>query len=138
MGDEDFTPLVTPFAITSLEQQERVLRSPAARNMLRSLGRPGLQGIALLPGELRYPAGVTRDAVRPADFRGATVGSARRAPPSQRLAAAEDHGRDDDRELVDHPGLKILADYVCASADRDRRRRGEQPARVASCQRRRS
>ena len=74
MGDEDFTPLVTPFAITSLEQQERVLRSPAARNMLRSLGRPGLQGIALLPGELRYPAGVTRDAVRPADFRGATVG----------------------------------------------------------------
>ena len=73
MGDEDFTPLVTPFAITSLEQQERVLRFPAARNMLRSLGRPGLQGIALLPGELRYPAGVTRDAVRPADFRGATV-----------------------------------------------------------------
>ena len=41
--------------------------------MRRSLGRLGLQGIALLPGELRHPAGVTSDAVRPADFRGPTV-----------------------------------------------------------------
>ena len=74
VGVDDFTPLVAPFAITSLEQQERVLRSPVAREMLGSVRQLGLQGIALLPGELRYPVGVTRDAVRPADFRGAVVG----------------------------------------------------------------
>ena len=74
VGVEDFTPLVAPFAITSLEQQERVLRSPIAHEMLVSVRRLGLQGIALLPGELRYPVGITHDAVRPADFRGAVVG----------------------------------------------------------------
>jgi hypothetical protein len=36
MGVEDPTPLVAPFAITSLEQQERVLRPYTSRNMLRS------------------------------------------------------------------------------------------------------
>jgi C4-dicarboxylate-binding protein DctP len=74
VGVDDFTPLVAPFAITSLAQQERVLRSPIAGEMLGSVRRLGLRGIALLPGELRYPVGITRDAARPADFRGAVVG----------------------------------------------------------------
>jgi TRAP-type C4-dicarboxylate transport system substrate-binding protein len=74
VGIEEFAPLVAPFVITSLEQQDRVLRSPLAAEMLASVQRLGLKGIALLPGELRYPVGITRDAVRPADFRGAVVG----------------------------------------------------------------
>jgi TRAP-type C4-dicarboxylate transport system substrate-binding protein len=74
LGVDDFRPLVAPFVITSMEQQERVLRSPVANRMLEGLRRIGLRGIALLPGELRYPVGVTRDATRPSDFRGAVVG----------------------------------------------------------------
>ena len=46
MGPRTQPPLVAPFAITSLDQQERVLRSPTACSMLWSLGRLGLQGIA--------------------------------------------------------------------------------------------
>ena len=74
VGVDTFEPLVAPFAITSVEQQERVLRSPLAREMLAGVERLGLQGIALLPGELRYPVGVSRDAIAPADFRDAVVG----------------------------------------------------------------
>jgi TRAP-type C4-dicarboxylate transport system substrate-binding protein len=74
VGVDSFAPLVAPFAITSLEQQERVLRSPLAREMLAGVERLGLRGVAILPGDLRYPVGVSRDALAPADFRDAVVG----------------------------------------------------------------
>jgi TRAP-type C4-dicarboxylate transport system substrate-binding protein len=73
-GVDSFAPLVAPFAITSLEQQERVLLSPLARDMLAGVERLGLHGVAILPGELRYPVGVSRDALARADFRDAVVG----------------------------------------------------------------
>jgi TRAP-type C4-dicarboxylate transport system substrate-binding protein len=73
-GVDSFAPLVAPFAVTSLEQQERVLDSPLAREMLSGVERLGLRGVAILPGELRYPVGVSRDALAPADFRDAVVG----------------------------------------------------------------
>lgn len=73
-GVDSFAPLVAPFAITSLEQEERALRSSLPRKMLAGVERLGLHGVAILPGELRYPVGVSRDAVAPADFRGAVVG----------------------------------------------------------------
>jgi len=73
-GVDSFAPLVAPFAVTSLKQQERVLRSPLAHDMLAGVERLGLHGVAILPGELRYPVGVSRDALAPADFRGAVVG----------------------------------------------------------------
>lgn len=73
-GVDSFAPLVAPFAITSMKQQERVLRSPLAREMLAGVERLGLRGVAILPGELRYPVGVSRDALSAADFRDAVVG----------------------------------------------------------------
>jgi TRAP-type C4-dicarboxylate transport system substrate-binding protein len=73
-GVDSFAPLVAPFAVTSLEQQERVLRSPLAREMLAGVERLGLRGVAILPGDLRYPVGVSRDALSSADFRDAVVG----------------------------------------------------------------
>ena len=73
-GVDSFAPLVAPFAIASLEQQERVLRSPIARQMLAGVERLGLHGVAILPGELRYPVGVSRDVLARADFRDAVVG----------------------------------------------------------------
>src|SRR5215218_2936508 len=74
VGVDSFAPLVAPFAITSLKQQERVLRSPLAGEMLAGVERLGLHGVAILPGELRYPVGVSRDALAPADFSDAVVG----------------------------------------------------------------
>src|SRR4051794_9930248 len=73
-GVDSFAPLVAPFAITSLQQEERALRSPLSRVMLAGVERLGLHGVAILPGELRYPVGVSRDVLAPADFRDAVVG----------------------------------------------------------------
>src|SRR5215218_9913891 len=42
-----------------------------------------------------------------------------REPVEEALAAAEDHRRDDDRELIDDTGIKALADHVRAAADGD-------------------
>src|SRR5215213_3403717 len=42
-----------------------------------------------------------------------------REPVEEALAAAEDHRRDNDRELIDDTGIKALADHVRAAADGD-------------------
>src|SRR5262249_48096110 len=63
--------LVAPFAITSYAHEERVLRSPAAGEMLASVRGSGVTGIALLPGPLRRMLGIGRRFRTAADFRGA-------------------------------------------------------------------
>jgi TRAP-type C4-dicarboxylate transport system substrate-binding protein len=70
-GVRTFAPLVAPLAITSMDQQQRVLRSPLAGEILAGVRPLGLEGIALLPGELRYPIGITRVVSGARDFRGA-------------------------------------------------------------------
>src|SRR5215204_3647600 len=63
--------------------------SSLANRMLVGVERLGLVGIALIPGELRYPLGISRSLIGATDYVGATVecGRARaQSPPCTLLA----------------------------------------------------
>ena len=74
MGVTSLQALVAPFLIDSLESQRRVLESPITGRMLTGLEPLGLVGLAVLPGPLRRPLGLTRPLVGPRDYAGATIG----------------------------------------------------------------
>lgn len=74
MGASSMRALVAPLLVDSLALQKRVLESPLAGQMLAGLDRAGVVGLALTPGPLRRPLGVTRPLRGPQDYRGATVG----------------------------------------------------------------
>lgn len=74
-GVKSLQPLVAPFAVDSYALEGRVLRDPVAGRMLRGVRRLHMVGIALLPGELRKPLGVSRALVGASDYRGATIGT---------------------------------------------------------------
>lgn len=79
LGVDAFAPVLAPMAIDSLELQQRVLAAGIADRALPALGKLGVVGVAVLPGRLRHPLGLTRPLMRPADFRGALVGVRRSA-----------------------------------------------------------
>jgi TRAP-type transport system periplasmic protein len=70
-----FQGFLAPFLVDSLELERRVLESPLATRMLDGVERAGVVGIALLPGPLRSPFGLTHLLVGPDDYRGATIGA---------------------------------------------------------------
>ena len=74
MGATSMRALVAPLLVDSLALQKRVLESPLAAEMLAGLGRAGVVGLALTPGPLRRPLGMTRSLRGPRDYRGATIG----------------------------------------------------------------
>ena len=74
-GVNSFQPLVAPFAVDSYALERRVLDSPLAARMLRGVEQIDLVGVALLPGDLRKPVGLTRGLVQASDYRGATIGT---------------------------------------------------------------
>jgi len=74
LGVNSFQALVAPFLIQNLVTEGRALRSPLVPQALASVRRAGVVGVALLPGRLRRPFGITRMLVAPADYRGAKIG----------------------------------------------------------------
>jgi TRAP-type C4-dicarboxylate transport system substrate-binding protein len=68
-----FRALVAPFLVDSLALEQRVLESPLAARMLAGLDRIGVVGLAVLPGPLRRPLGLSRALVGPSDYEGATI-----------------------------------------------------------------
>jgi TRAP-type C4-dicarboxylate transport system substrate-binding protein len=74
VGVKSVRAVVAPFLVDSAALQERVLEGRLAQRMLDGLRPAGLVGLALLPGELRRPLGVTRALTRPQDFRGDRIG----------------------------------------------------------------
>ena len=75
LGVTSFQPLVAPFLVDSVALERRVLESPLVGRMLEGVGRLGLVGLAVLPGPLRRPFGVSRSLVAPRDYAGATFGT---------------------------------------------------------------
>ena len=73
VGVKSLQPYVAPFAVDSYALQREVLHSGLPERMLGGVERLDLVGIALLPGELRKPVGVSRPLVEPADYRGARI-----------------------------------------------------------------
>ncbi|HEY6693973.1 MAG TPA: hypothetical protein VI006_14070 [Solirubrobacteraceae bacterium] len=74
LGVQSFAPMLAPFAIDSLETERRVLASGLTDRALASLEQIGVVGVAVLPGDLRHPLGLTRPLLRPSDFDGAFIG----------------------------------------------------------------
>ena len=75
MGVASFQGLVAPFLVDSLELEDRVLESPGAGRALDGVRPLGLVGLAVLPGPLRRPLGLSRPLLGPDDYRGATIGT---------------------------------------------------------------
>jgi TRAP-type C4-dicarboxylate transport system substrate-binding protein len=73
VGVKSLQPYVAPFAVDSYALQREVLHSGLPERMLGGVERLDLVGIALLPGELRKPVGVSRPLVETADYRGARI-----------------------------------------------------------------
>lgn len=74
LGVTSFRAVLAPFLVDSLELQRRVLQSPLVPRLLAGLDGAGVVGLAVLPGPLRRPFGVTRALAGPQDYRGATIG----------------------------------------------------------------
>jgi len=74
LGVRSFEAIHAPFLVDSFELERRVLESPLATQMLEQLEQAGVVGIALLPGPLRQPLGLSRPLIGPDDYRGATIG----------------------------------------------------------------
>ena len=79
LGVDAFAPLLAPLAIDSLATQQRVIAAGIADRALPALGKLGVVGVAVVPGTLRHPLGLTRPLLRPADFRSAYIGVRRSA-----------------------------------------------------------
>jgi len=73
VGVKSLQPYVAPFAVDSYALQREVLHSALPERMLGGVERLDLVGIALLPGELRKPVGVSRPLVEARDYRGAMI-----------------------------------------------------------------
>jgi TRAP-type transport system periplasmic protein len=74
VGVRGLRALGAPLLIDSYVLQDRVVRSPLIRGMLKGLQPLGLVGLGVLPGPLRRPLGFARPLLGPADYRGLRVG----------------------------------------------------------------
>jgi TRAP-type transport system periplasmic protein len=75
LGVDGFRALDAPLLVDSLALEEQVVTGPLGSAMLADAETAGVEPVALLPGALRRPVGVTRDLLGPDDFRGALIGS---------------------------------------------------------------
>jgi TRAP-type C4-dicarboxylate transport system substrate-binding protein len=75
LGFDSFQALVSPFLIDSLDLERRAIESPEATPAMATIGRAGVVGIALLPGRLRRPLGITRPLIGVDDYRRAKIGA---------------------------------------------------------------
>jgi TRAP-type C4-dicarboxylate transport system substrate-binding protein len=73
MGVTSLRALVAPFLVDSLALEERVLESPRVARMLEGVDRAGVVGLAILPGPLRRPLGLSRPLIGPVDYHGARI-----------------------------------------------------------------
>src|SRR5947209_11607434 len=74
VGVQSFRALVAPMLIDSYALEQRVLTSGLPAEMLRGVGNQHVAGLAVLPGLLRKPLGISRLLRDPQDFAGARIG----------------------------------------------------------------
>ena len=68
LGVTSFDALIAPLEIDSFALQQKVLASEIPTDMLDGVKPIGLEGIGVLPGPMRKPAGITRALKAPADY----------------------------------------------------------------------
>lgn len=74
LGVTNFQALLAPFLVDSVKLERLALETSFAARALRSVRRAGVVGIAIVPGRLRRPLGLTRPLVALADYRGVRIG----------------------------------------------------------------
>jgi TRAP-type C4-dicarboxylate transport system substrate-binding protein len=72
-GVTSFRALLAPLLVDSFELEGRVLEGPLVERMLAGVEARGLVGLAVLPGALRRPLGVSRPLLGPGDYVGAAI-----------------------------------------------------------------
>ena len=71
---QSFRALVAPMLVDSYALEQRVLTSDLPAQMLKGVNKQDLVGLAVLPGLLRKPLGISRVLRSPQDFAGARIG----------------------------------------------------------------
>ena len=74
VGVRSLRALVAPMLIDSYALEQRVLTTHLPAEMINRVGKQDLIGLAVLPGFLRKPLGISRVLRRPTDFAGARIG----------------------------------------------------------------
>ncbi len=74
VGVQSFRALVAPMLIDSYALEQRVLTSGLPTEMLKGVSKQDLTGLAVLPGLLRKPLGISRLLRNPREFAGARIG----------------------------------------------------------------
>jgi hypothetical protein len=116
VGVPSFRALVAPLLIDSYPLERRVLQSNVPAQMLTGAAKANLVGLAVLPGLLRKPLGISRVLRAPRDYVGARIGIrpggvARQTiaalhakpvvyPPGDRAAVARLDGAELDADVV--------------------------------------
>src|SRR2546430_10490862 len=75
VGIDDFQAVMAPFLVDGLALEQKVLESGLPEEMPPGVRRLGVEGLAMLPGELRRPLGLERRLLGPSDYRGSVIGS---------------------------------------------------------------
>ncbi len=73
VGVRSFDALIAPMEVDSMSLQQQVLSSDVASDMVSGVEGLGLKGIGILPGPMRFPAGITRPLRTPNDFNAARI-----------------------------------------------------------------
>jgi TRAP-type transport system periplasmic protein len=76
LGVDDFQAVMAPFLVDGLGVEKKLLTSDLPAQMLVGVDRLGVRGLAMLPGELRRPFGLTGRLLAASDYRNAVIGSA--------------------------------------------------------------
>jgi TRAP-type C4-dicarboxylate transport system substrate-binding protein len=87
LGVKDFQAVMAPFLVDGVELEERLLTSDLPVHMLVGVGRLGVRGVAMLPGEPQRPFGLTRRLIDASNYRGAVIGTAPSLVSAQTLRA---------------------------------------------------
>jgi TRAP-type C4-dicarboxylate transport system substrate-binding protein len=74
VGVQSFRALVAPMLVDSYALEQRVLTSDLPAQMLKGVNKQDLVGLAVLPGLLRKPLGISRVLRSPQDFANARIG----------------------------------------------------------------
>lgn len=74
LGVDDFQAMTAPLLVDGLALEQKLLASRVPGEMLPGIRRLGIEGLAMLPGELRRPFGLTSRLVTPSDYRDAVIG----------------------------------------------------------------
>jgi TRAP-type C4-dicarboxylate transport system substrate-binding protein len=74
LGIDGFQAVSAPFLVDGLSLEDDLLAGGLPGEMLPSVSRLRVEGLAMLPGELERPFGLARRLVKPSDYRDAVIG----------------------------------------------------------------